>query len=226
MELNNTVEIVEVKKLTIMEKLKYFFVNPNKLFEDYNIRPTWLLKTLIVIILTIITTIITTKLVAGPSIDMMILQTPDMTREQAEAIMKSPIVMGIAVGGAFIVCIAAIFLVPLIYYGLIALFGGKTNYMKIVAVYSLAYLPYTVGAIISLTFAFYTNNFDSIMQPQLMDVIFSRFDVFVIWQVLLLVFGFAKVSNLKLHKTAIIVAIMWTIATAVSLIPVFTNRLF
>jgi hypothetical protein len=226
MELNNTVEIVEVKKLTIMEKLKYFFVNPNKLFEDYNIRPTWLLKTLIVIILTIITTIITTKLVAGPSIDMMILQTPDMTREQAEAIMKSPIVMGIAVGGAFIVCIAAIFLVPLIYYGLIALFGGKTNYMKIVAVYSLAYLPYTVGAIISLTFAFYTNNFDSIMQPKLMDVIFSRFDVFVIWQVLLLVFGFAKVSNLKLHKTAIIVAIMWTIATAVSLIPVFTNRLF
>jgi hypothetical protein len=77
-----------------------------------------------------------------------------------------------------------------------------------------------------LTFAFYTNNFDSIMQPKLMDVIFSRFDVFVIWQVLLLVFGFAKVSNLKLHKTAIIVAIMWTIATAVSLIPVFTNRLF
>jgi hypothetical protein len=44
--------------------------------------------------------------------------------------------------------------------------------------------------------------------------------------VLLLVFGFAKISNIKLHKSAIIVAIMWTIATLISLVPVFTNRLF
>jgi hypothetical protein len=226
MELNNTVEIVEVKKLTIMEKLKYFFVNPNKLFEDYNIRPTWFLKTLIIVALTMITTIITTKLIAGPTIDMMILQTPDLTREQAEAIMKSPLVMGFAAGGALLMPTAAIFLGSLIYYGLISLFGGKTKYMKIVAVYTLAYIPYTIGTLISLGFAYYTNNFDSMMQPKLMDVIFNRLDVFVIWQVLLLVFGFAKISNIKLHKSAIIVAIMWTIATLISLVPVFTNRLF
>jgi hypothetical protein len=226
MELNNTVEIVEVKKLTIVEKLKYFFVNPNKLFEDYNIRPTWFLKTLIIVALTMITTIITTKLIAGPTIDMMILQTPDLTREQAEAIMKSPLVMGFAAGGALLMPTAAIFLGSLIYYGLISLFGGKTKYMKIVAVYTLAYIPYTIGTLISLGFAYYTNNFDSMMQPKLMDVIFNRLDVFVIWQVLLLVFGFAKISNIKLHKSAIIVAIMWTIATLISLVPVFTNRLF
>jgi Yip1 domain len=209
-----------------VEKLKYFFVNPNKLFEDYNIRPTWFLKTLIIVALTMITTIITTKLIAGPTIDMMILQTPDLTREQAEAIMKSPLVMGFAAGGALLMPTAAIFLGSLIYYGLISLFGGKTKYMKIVAVYTLAYIPYTIGTLISLGFAYYTNNFDSMMQPKLMDVIFNRLDVFVIWQVLLLVFGFAKISNIKLHKSAIIVAIMWTIATLISLVPVFTNRLF
>ncbi|HUV84545.1 MAG TPA: Yip1 family protein [Methanosarcinales archaeon] len=226
MELNNNVEVVEVKRLTIMEKLKYFFINPNKLFEDYNTRPTWFLKTLIIIALTIIGTTISTKLMAGSTIDMMIQQSPDMSREQAEVLMKSPLVIGFAVGGALVVSTAAVFLGSLIYYGLISLFGGKTNYIKIVSVYSLAYIPYTIGTMISLAFAYYTNNFDSMMQPQVMDVIFNRLDIFVIWQVLLLVFGFAKISNLKLHKSAIIVAIMWTIATAISLIPVFMNRLF
>ena len=226
MELDNNVEIVEVKRLTIMEKLKYFFINPNKLFEDYKIRPTWLLKTILIVALTIIGTIISTKLIAGPSIDLLIQRTPDLSREQAEVIMKSPLVMGFAVGGALVVSTAAVFLGSLIYYGLISLFGGKTKYIKIVAVYSLAYIPYTIGTMISLAFAYYTNNFDSMMQPQFMDVIFNRLDIFVIWQVLLLVFGFAKISNLKLHKSAIIVAVMWTISTVISLVPVFTNRLF
>lgn len=226
MELDNNVEIVEVKRLTTMEKLKYFFINPNKLFEDYKIRPTWLLKTILIVALTIIGTIISTKLIAGPSIDLLIQRTPDLSREQAEVIMKSPLVMGFAVGGALLVSTAAVFLGSLIYYGLISLFGGKTKYIKIVAVYSLAYIPYTIGTMISLAFAYYTNNFDSMMQPQLMDVIFNRLDIFVIWQVLLLVFGFAKISNLKLHKSAIIVAVMWTISTVISLVPVFTNRLF
>jgi hypothetical protein len=51
-------------------------------------------------------------------------------------------------------------------------------------------------------------------------------DLFVIWQVLLLVFGFSKVADLKLHKSAIIVGIMWVIATGLSIIPVYMNKLF
>lgn len=226
MEVNDNVEIVEVKKLTIIEKFKYFFVNPNKLFEDYNVRPTWFLKTIVIVALTIIATIITTKLIAGPSIDLMIQRTPDITREQAEVIMNSPFVMIIAVVGAFFAAIAAVFLGSLIYYGLISLFGGKTKYMKIVAVYSLAYLPYTIGSLISLAFAYYTNNFENMIQPQLSDIIFNRLDIFVIWQVLLLTFGFAKISNLKISKSAIIVAIMWILATGLALIPIFTNKLY
>jgi hypothetical protein len=48
MEINNEVEIDEVKKLTMGERIKYFFTNPNKLFEEYEIRPTWLVKLLII----------------------------------------------------------------------------------------------------------------------------------------------------------------------------------
>jgi hypothetical protein len=229
MELNNDVEVVEVKKLTIMERLKYFFINPNKLFEDYNTRPTWFLKTLLIVALTIIATIVTTKLTIGPTIDMMIQQTPDMPKEQIDAtmaFMNSPLIIGFAIGGALLAATAAVFLSSLIYYGLIALFGGKTKYMKVVSVYSLAYIPYAMSALISLAFAYYTNNFDSMLQPELTDIIFNRLDIFVIWQVLLLVFGFAKISNLKLHKTAIIVGIMWTISTGVSIASASMSKLF
>jgi hypothetical protein len=229
MELNNNIETVEVKRLTMFERLKYFFINPNKLFDDYNIKPTWLVKTLIIVVLTIIATIITTKLTVGPQIDLLIQQSPDMSKEQAEAtvaFMNSPVIMAFAAGAAVLTAAIAVFLGSLIYYGLIALFGGKTRYMKVVSVYSLAYIPYAFGSLISLGFAYYTNNFDSLLQPKLMDVIFNRLDLFVIWQVLLLVFGFTKIANIKLHKAAIIVAIMWIIGTGMAMIPVFTSRMF
>jgi hypothetical protein len=225
MEFNNETEIIEVKKLTMMERLKYFFTNPNKIFEDYNVKPAWVLKTLIIVALTVVATIITTKLIADLSIDRMLTQSPDMTREQAEAVMNSPIVIGLAIGGAIFAATAAVFLASLIYWGLIALFGGKTTYTRVVSVYTLAYLPYLIGSFISLAFAYYMNNFDSMLQPQIKDVLFNRFDLFVIWQVLLLVFGFAKISGLKLHKTAIIVAIMWIMATCVQLIPLFMTKM-
>jgi hypothetical protein len=225
MEFNNETEIIEVKKLTMVERLKYFFTNPNKIFEDYNVKPAWVLKTLIIVALTVVATIITTKLIADLSIDRMLTQSPDMTREQAEAVMNSPIVIGLAIGGAIFAATAAVFLASLIYWGLIALFGGKTTYTRVVSVYTLAYLPYLIGSFISLAFAYYMNNFDSMLQPQIKDVLFNRFDLFVIWQVLLLVFGFAKISGLKLHKTAIIVAIMWIMATCVQLIPLFMGKM-
>lgn len=229
MEINNNVEVVEVKKLTIMERFKYFFTNPNKLFEEYNERPTWLLKTIAVVALTIIGTIISKNLIVGPTIDMMMQQSPDMPKEQMDmaiALVKSPMMLVFAVAASIATSVGAVFLGSAIYLGLISLFGGKTKYMKIVSIYSLAYIPYTIGTLVSLAFAYYTNNFDSMLQPQFKDVIFQRLDVFVIWQVLLLVFGLAKISNLKLLKTAIIVAIMWSIPTIISLVLVSMNRLF
>ncbi|OGO77608.1 MAG: hypothetical protein A2Y23_11650 [Clostridiales bacterium GWB2_37_7] len=229
MEVNNSSEIEEVKNLTIVERFKYFFTNPNKLFGEYKIKPTWLVKLLIICAISIIYTILLKNLTFGPQVDMIIQQTPDMSKEQAEAtiaFMNSPAMTGIAVGAALVMAVIAVFLTPLIYYGLIALFGGKTSYMRVVAVYTLAYIPYYIGELASLAFAYFTNNYESLLQPQLMDVMFNRLGLFVIWQVLLLVFGFSKIAGLKLSKSAIIVAIMWIIATGISLIPVFMNRMF
>lgn len=227
METNNMVEVEEVKKLTILERIKYFFTNPNKLFEDYKTRPTWFLKTLIVVLLTVIVTLVTVQLTVGPQIDMMLSQQPDMTREQAENAMQiaKPFTIGIAIGGGFVGAVAAVFLGSLIYWGLISLFGGKTRYMSVVSVYSLAYVPASIGGIITIAFAYFTNNFYSLLQPEAWDIILRRFDLFVIWQVLLLVFGFSKIADIKLSKSAIIVGIMWLLVTAYSFIPVFTNRM-
>jgi hypothetical protein len=225
MEFNNETEIIEVKKLTMMERLKYFFTNPNKIFEDYNVKPAWVLKTLIIVALSVVAVVITTKLTVGPQTDLLMLRSPDMSREQAEVIMKSPIVMGFAIGAGLLVPVISVFLGSLIYWGLIALFGGKTTYTRVVSVYSLAYLTYLIGSFISLAFAYYANSFESMVQPQIKDVLFNRLDLFVIWQVLLLVFGFAKISGLKLQKTAIIVAIMWTLVTGLGIIQVLMGKM-
>lgn len=226
MDLNSNLEIVEVTRLSNMEKLKYFFINPNKLFEDYKTRPTWLLKLLIIMAMAIAYTIIYSKFTLAPQIDLLIQQQPELTMEQAKASLQffnSPIFLVVV---AMIGSLITIFLTPFIYYGLISLFGGKTNYMRIVAVYSLAYIPYYIGELVNFAIAYYTNNYENLIQPQITDALLNRLGLFVIWQVLLLVFGFSKIADIKIHKAAIVVAIMWIIATGFTLVPVFMSRLF
>lgn len=226
MEINNEVESQEVNRLTIKERVKYFFTNPNMLFEEYKIKPTWLVKMLIIVTIAIVYSLIYSKLTYAPQIDMIMDQQPSLTREQAEQSMQffsSPI---FSVGTALLGSAIAVFMTPLIYHGLIALFGGKTSYMRVVAVYSLAYIPYYIGELINLAIASYGNNYSSYLQPQFIDVVFNRFGLFVVWQVLLLVFGFSKIADLKLQKSAIIVGIMWSIVFGISLIPVLMSKLF
>lgn len=229
MENNTNLEMEEVKKLTILERIKYFFINPNKLFEDYNTKPAWLVKFLIIVGLTVIYIIIFKNVTIDPQMDLRMQMSPDMTKEQAEAAMafaNSPWMTALYVIFAIAGAAISAFLIPLIYYGLIALFGGKTKYMKVVSVYLLAYIPYMIGTLVGLAFAYYTNNYESLLQPTVTDVLLNRLDLFVIWQALLLVFGFSKVADLKLHKSAIIVSIMWLIATGIALVPVYMNRMF
>lgn len=228
MEINNMVETNQVKNLTFGEKFKYFFINPNKIFEDYNTKPTWLIKLLVIIALSIVFAFITKSITSGAQTDLLMQQTPDMTKEEAEAVMQlmnSPVMTAITVAVTVITVIGGMFLTPLIYWGLISVFGGKTTYMKIVAVYTLAYIPYYLGSLLSLGYSYYTNNFDNLLNANLTDALFKRFDIFVIWQVLLLVFGFVKIANIKLGKSAIIVTIMWLLATGITVVPLLITKL-
>lgn len=216
MEINTAAEADQVKNLTIGEKLKYFFTNPNKIFEDYKTKPTWGIKVLLVIAIAAIVGYLTMVLTADAQLDLIMQQAPDITKEQAQIGAK---VASIAIAvGIPLTALISFFLVPVIYLGLISLFGGKTKYMKLVAVYSLACIPYYVGSLITLGFSYYTNNYESLIKPQLMDVLLGRIDLFVIWQILLLIFGFSKVANLKLGKSAVVVSILWGLSTGISVV--------
>lgn len=221
MEVNSTVESVTVKNLSIGEKLKYFFTNPNKIFEDYNTRPTWKLKFLIIIAIATAYSVLEKILTFGSQIDIMLQQMPDMPKEQAQMIvqfMNSPWMTAIYAVMYILIVIGAVLLTTLIYKGLISLFGGKTTYKKLLSVYSLAYIPYCIGSLVSLAIGYFTNNYENILNPDALNILLSRLDLFVICQALLLVFGFSKVAELKLKKSAIIVAIMWLAATGISVI--------
>lgn len=222
MEINNKVETTLAKNLTMGEKLKYFFTNPNRIFEDYNTKPTWKLKLSIIIAIVAIYSVFVKILTFGTNIDLMMQQMPDLPKEQAQAAMEflnSPWMTALIALFAVILAIGTVFLVPLIYKGLISLFGGKTTYKKLLSVYSLAYIPFYIGSLVSLAIGYFTNNYASILNPNVMDTLLGRLDLFVIWQALLLIFGFSKVAELKLEKSAIIVAIMWLITTGIAIIP-------
>lgn len=222
MEINNIIEVESVKSLTIGEKLKYFFTNPNKLFEDYKTKPTWKLKLLIIIAIVLVHSIFTKLLTFGLQIDLAMQQMQDLSKEQAQAMLQffNSSWMTVIFAIVFVLsAVAVVFFVPLIYYGLISLFDGKTTYRSILSVYSLAYIPFYIGSLVNLAIAYFANNYESILNPDVVDILLSRLDLFVIWQVLLLIFGFSKVANIKLWKSGIIVGIMWLITTGIEIMP-------
>ncbi len=222
MEVNNIVETASVKNLTIGEKFKCFFTNPNRLFEDYNTNPTWKLKFLIIIATVTLQAVLSKIFTFEAQIDNMLQSMPNMSKDQVQAVMElmnAPWMTALIAIFAAIMAIASVFLVTLIYWGLVSLFGGKTTYKKLLSVYSLAYIPVCIGSLVSLAIAYFTNNYGNTLNPNIADALLGRVDLFVICQVLLLVFGFSKVANLKLNKSAIMVGIMWLIATLIVVIP-------
>lgn len=224
METNEIIEVEEVKKLTMAERLKYFFTNPNKLFENYEVKATWLGKFLIIMVLALAYSFMLKNQILGPQMDMILSQTPNLSQE--EAAFAAQIASTTLVVMSVIVIAITVFLVPLIYWGLLSLFGGKTRYMKVVAVYTLAYIPVMIGSFVTLGIAYYTNNYDSLLQPQMLDALLNRLNLFVIWQVLLLIFGFAKIANIKIIKSAFVVGILWLIYTGYAVGSIMLMRMY
>lgn len=214
-------ENLEVKKLSIGEKIKYFFINPGKVFAEYIDKPTFLVKFLIIAIGVIINALAEStqkSLFVQKSIER--LQKMNYPQQYLETAKKSVeisysapmlIIMGL-IGAAI-----SIAFMSFIYWLFTRFVHGENNYADTAAVYSLAYIPQTIYALLVSVYILAAHtipNIDAADNPTLLSSALSGINIFTLWQIVLLIIGLAKVGNISKKKAVIIVLLVTVIGIA------------
>lgn len=217
-------ENYEIEKLSLMERLKYFFINPGKVFEQYIEKPTVFVKTAIMAIVTIISAVVTSmhkdaiineimKVYQGKNLPA---QTIEATKNIESIMLSAPVLIILGI----LMLAATMAFMSLIYWGLTSAFKGTITFGQTVAVYTLAYMPKIVQTIFVIIRSLATNSFAALSKTgtqTYITTITSVVNIFSIWQIVLLVIGLAKVGKISKKKSAIIVIIITAICLAITL---------
>lgn len=208
----------EVKKLYIWERIKYFFISPGKVFEQYIEKPTFLIKFLVIAVgvifggfaestqktLLINSAVDKLKRINYPE------QYLETVRQQYETTYSAPMLILMGLLGAAL----TIAFVSFIYWLLTRFLNGANNYKDTVAVYSLAYLPQVIGTILISVYILMAHTIpflDAQNNPTYLSTALSGINIFKIWQIVLLIIGLAKVGNISKKKAAFIVLLLTAI---------------
>jgi len=215
------------KSLTLVEKLKFFFIKPQKLFEQFIEKPKYLINLIIIAIISSITSVVSSKVskkIVQETMDQQIQGIDPSAAQMAKGItdiMTSPVVVIIT---GIISLLILIYLSSAIYFALAKMFGGNGTYKQMVSTYVLAYYPVAVGNLISAISKLNTNSITA--NVTIGDALIKAFNIFGLWRMVLLAIGISVVFKLSRKKAAIIVIIIWAVLLIFSLISVgFTQTM-
>lgn len=214
-------ENLEIKKLSAAEKIKYFFINPGKVFEEFRDKPTFLIKFLIIglgVIISAFAESTQKEALIQKSIELLQKnnypsQYLETAKKASEIALSAPVLI---VEGLLRIAVLIAFL-SFIYWLLTRIFNGENNYAETVAVYSLAYIPQTIYSLLCSVYIVVTHTMpgaNAANNPTLLSTAFSGFNIFKLWQIVLLIIGLAKVGNISKKKAAFIVILVTLLGVA------------
>ncbi|SHJ37161.1 Yip1 domain-containing protein [Clostridium amylolyticum] len=226
METNNFENNEIQSRLTLGEKIKYFFINPQKLFEDYLHHGKYAIPMVIVVaistIVAVIQGIISKEALKG-AVDKQLNTTPGMDpaalgiAQSVADVTTSPIFVAIT---TIVGILIGIYFTTLIYWLVSKMFKGTASYSQMVGVYVISYFPVVIGSIIRLIYDVIVNkpiDVNAAANLSVGNVILAKLNVFGIWQMLLLVIGIAVVAKISKKKSIGVVVIIWALGLTFSL---------
>ncbi|MBC2580215.1 Yip1 family protein [Clostridium sp. DJ247] len=210
--------------LTIEKKLIYFFKKPSVLFSEFIEKPKYLWNMLIIIIVSIAYTIMKTTvsmdLIQKSVTDMFKKSSPNASPEIIQKAIDLQTSIPVQIGSVVITTIFIIYITALIYMALTRLFGCKIRYKQLVSIYCLSYLPITIGQVLKWIYMNITNKplgVNSLINPSVLNAFLDVFDIFNIWQIVLLTIGISVVGKITKKRSFAIVIILFLLSTIISL---------
>lgn len=213
-------EIIINKKLSLSDKVKYFFKKPSILFEQYIENPKYSLTFLIFIIATAIYSVSYSIGCKDYIINMVEKRMQGISQPQALEIAKSvatnPIILSVS---SIVTAIISVYLLSLLYF-LVAKFSDKKiSFKRIVSIYCLSSITISIGLIIKsmLLLIMHKPILDNSSNPTLVSTLLNYVDPFSIWQYVLLIIGISTVGKTSKKESSFIVIVGIIISISISL---------
>lgn len=215
------------------ERLAGVLFSPGETFADIARKPTFLVPLILYLVLGYIGTFLVMPrmdwdAVTAQQAEQMKKQRPNMTDSDVEQAAK----VGKAIGTvtAYVAPLLGVLwylIVAVVLFGAVRLMGGQGTFKQAFSATLYAWVPLVLFSILLTIVIVARGNIDPMAmatavksnpaflvdmkeQPVLFSLL-SSFDVFTIWTIVLLIFGFSALSKLSWAKTAAIVVSLWIV---------------
>lgn len=211
----------------IASKMMSVFTNPKKAFEAIAEKPDWLAPLLVSVLIGILFTLTVVPSVVMPyqmekAMDQM--RDRNLSEEQMEQAMKfmsGPFSMIVGIVGVLLGTPATLLVLSGVFFGLFALLGGKARFLVVFSGVAYAGLVNSLGSIVK-GILMYTQRsmfagtslalvLSEDMRETFLYRLLMHFDLFVLWQVAVLIIGLGVIYKWKASKSASLVLALWAL---------------
>lgn len=211
----NEANLQEVAPMSFFQRAVGVFTEPTPTFENINKKPDWIIPLVILVVLTMLFTYFSMPYILE---DKMAQQQEELAKrglsqEQMEQAMeigqKFGFIFGLIGAGVGVVVVLLVTVLILKFVGNVIL-GGQGTYKSMFAVYTYTSLVSALGLLIKLPLVFIQKTYDihfslASFLPAEQSKTFlynflKMFELFSIWQYILVAIGFAVVFRLSLKK--------------------------
>jgi hypothetical protein len=209
-----------------MSILDIYFA-PSKVFNALKEKPQWIIPLVVVLLVVAVTAVVTVSLTRETIIARQeeMFQERGMSEEQIEQARQftsGPIMMISSAISAALITAVLLVVFALVVHLFIPLFGGESSFKKVFSVICFSALVTVPAAIlkiilIAITGSPYITTSLALLAPDLAKSSFtyqllSGFDLFVIWEMVLVSMGISITNNLLRKNAYMLVFLMWFIS--------------
>lgn len=213
----------EVKPMGGASKIFNIFFEPSRVFKSLNARPTWLVPFLMVILLSIGSLYVTFPQIMKAQVER-IQEMDNIPQQQKDRIIErltetnQPPIWQVGMVPVFGFLLLAVFSAAL-FFVFNVLLGGDSNYRRVLSVYSYSALVAIPALIVKLPLIFMKGTLNVQTSLALLPFadpdsrflysVLSGFDIFNLWQVILISIGLGVMYRLSTKKAFTAVLILW-----------------
>jgi hypothetical protein len=229
---NPSVEPSSVNEMSTMQKIIGIFTAPRNAFEAIDKNPTWFLPFIIGVVFFLIFQFLTMDIQTNYRLEMMEARgdIPAEAMDAARAQMQGPVKYIGFVAGPIVMLIMIVIIAALFYVAGNIMIGGDTSFKHIFAMVNWAGLVGCISLIIMTLLIVNKGTMHGVAldlsilldtpavgeSKSILYRILSKFDIFVIWQIVLYIIGMSVAYKSSIQKAAVPILSLWGIWIIIS----------
>lgn len=214
--------------LSPLAKIAGVFLDPKRTFNSLNRKPDFIVPLIIVMLTATLFTLTAWPVIEQYAVEQQIERMTESgaTPEQIEQAMKIGHIVGVVSQPVWILLSSLVVAGVLLFAGNIVI-GGESNYKKMLSVYCYSSLIGVIAYAVKLVLMLSKNTMEVYTSPAAMfpasandTVIFkiaAIFDIFAIWQVVIIAIGMGVIFKASFQKSISLVGTLYVIYAAISI---------